>query len=226
MQNAFFSIPIFQAIISFSVFLVPNTLFGNYLADVQYRWKKYERGSLPTPVELFIIVWVQGLIWGSLKDAYKEGLVGFLLNLWNLADVMSYGSFMGWIGLRMISFLWVHKLQCDEVPDDKIWIPRDQWHSFDPMLLADGLFGAGMISSYLKLIHIFSINPYLGPLQVSLGKMIIDIAKFLVLYVLVLFSFGCGMNNLLWFYADLERQQCYSLPDGHADWEVGHLHCN
>ena len=88
------------------------------------------------------------------------------------------------------------------------------------MLLADGLFGAGMISSYLKLIHIFSINPHLGPLQVSLGKMMIDIAKFLVLYILVLFSFGCGMNNLLWYYADLERQQCYSLPDGGPDWEV------
>jgi hypothetical protein len=31
----------------------------------------------------------------------------------------------------------------------------------------EGMFGAGMISSYLKLVHIFSINPYLGPLQVS-----------------------------------------------------------
>ncbi len=82
------------------------------------------------------------------------------------------------------------------------------------------MFGAGMISSFLKLIHIFSINPYLGPLQVSLGKMIIDIAKWLILYVLVLFSFGCGLNQLLWYYADLEKQQCYSLPGGEADFEV------
>ena len=57
-----------------------------------------------------------------------------------------------------------------------------------------------MISSYLKLVHIFSINPYLGPLQVSLGKMIIDIFKWMVLYILVLFAFGCGLNQLLWYY--------------------------
>ena len=82
----------------FSGFLFPNTLVGEYLADVQFRWKKYERGSLPTPVELLIIVWVQGLIWATLKTAYKEGLLDFLLNMWNLADVMSYGAFMGWIG--------------------------------------------------------------------------------------------------------------------------------
>ena len=88
------------------------------------------------------------------------------------------------------------------------------------MLLADGLFGAGMITSFLKLINIFSINPYLGPLQVSLGKMIIDIAKFLVMYMLVLFSFGCGLNNLLWFYADLEKQNCHSLEGGLPDWDV------
>ena len=44
--------------------------------------------------------------------------------------------------------------------------PREQWHAYDPFLISEGLFGAGMISSYLKLVHIFSINPHLGPLQV------------------------------------------------------------
>jgi len=43
------------------------------------------------------------------------------------------------------------------------------------MLLSEGAFAAGMVFSYLKLVHIFSINPHLGPLQVSLGRMIIDI---------------------------------------------------
>ena len=50
--------------------------------------------------------------------------------------------------------------------------------------------------------------------------MIIDIGKWLVLYILVLFSFGCGLNQLLWYYAALEKQKCYSLPGGEADWEV------
>ena len=169
---------------------------------------------------MVIIVWVQGLIWKSLKEVFKVGLLDFLLNLWNLADIFSYGSFMGWIGLRVISFGWVWKLRFDGVPDEEIWTPKEQWHPFDPMILSEGLFGAGMISSYLKLVQIFSINPYLGPLQVSLGKMIIDICKFLVLYILVLFSFGCGLNQLLWYYADLEKQKCYSLEGGLPDWDV------
>ena len=46
--------------------------------------------------------------------------------------------------------------------------------------------------------------------------MAIDILKFLTLYLLVLFAFACGMNQLLWYYADLEYEKCYSLPGGHA----------
>lgn len=41
-------------------------------------------------------------------------------------------------------------------------------------------------------MYIFSVNPYLGPLQVSLSRMVLDIMKFFFLYVLVLFAFSCG----------------------------------
>lgn len=53
--------------------------------------------------------------------------------------------------------------------------------------------------SFMKLVNIFSINPHLGPLQISLGRMIIDIIKFFFIYTLVLFSFGCGKNeSIIW----------------------------
>lgn len=50
-------------------------------------------------------------------------------------------------------------------------------------------------SSSLKLVYIFSVNPHLGPLQVSLSRMVTDIMKFFFLYVLVLFAFSCGNAN-------------------------------
>ena len=64
--------------------------------------------------------------------------------------------------------------------------PRRIWLDIyikDPFLISEGLFGAGMISSNLKLVHIFAINPHLGPLQVCIyltsflpvdGKMLSD----------------------------------------------------
>jgi hypothetical protein len=87
-------------------------------------------------------------------------------------------------------------------------LSRESWDAFDPILLAEGLFAAANIFSSLKLVYIFSVNPHLGPLQISLGRMVIDILKFFSVYTLVCFAFACGMNQLLWYYADMERQVC------------------
>lgn len=98
------------------------------------------------------------------------------------------------------------------------YVPREKWDDYDPQLIAEGLLAAANVFSALKLVHLFSINPHLGPLQISLGRMVIDIVKFFFIYSLVLFAFACGLNQLLWYFADLEKGKCYSLPDGSADW--------
>lgn len=99
------------------------------------------------------------------------------------------------------------------------YIPRELWDDFDPQLIAEGLFAAANIFSAIKLVHLFSINPHLGPLQISLGRMVIDIVKFFCIYSLVLLAFACGLNQLLWYFADLEHKKCYNKPNGMADWE-------
>ena len=52
----------------------------------------------------------------------------------------------------------------------------------------------------LRLIYLFTANSHLGPLQISLGRMVEDIMKFLCIMVLVIMSFGAGMNQLYWVY--------------------------
>lgn len=103
------------------------------------------------------------------------------------------------------------------------FIPREHWDDFDPQLIvrntknafglllmkkniefqAEGLFAAANVFSALKLIHLFSINPHLGPLQISLGRMVIDIVKFLIIYTLVLFAFACGEYTHILFLTQL-----------------------
>jgi len=205
-----------HVMISLICYLIPGT---EWLAQIQADWIKYERGSLPHFVEMLIILWVQGFAWSAVKTFYSLGLLDYIKNVWNLADVFIIGSFMTWIGLRALAFLIVLKEQWDGVPPEQIWIPKEEWHVFEPQLLAEAMFGAGMVSAYLKVVHILSINPHMGPLQIALGKMVIDILKWMFLYMLVVFAFGCGMNQLLWYYADLEYQACYSLPGGEPDYE-------
>lgn len=77
--------------------------------------------------------------------------------------------------------------------------------------MSEGLFAAANIFSSLKLVYIFSINPHLGPLQISLGRMMTDILKYFFFHSLVLFAYTAGVNQLMWYYAEMRWEECKAL---------------
>lgn len=175
------------------------------------------RGNGPTPLELLLVLYVIGFIWEEIQEMLQEGIKKYLKNMWNFIDFSQNSLYCMVILLRIIAYVQ----QRNEIQRDSsaAYIAREHWDDFDPQLIAEGLFAAAAVFSALKLVHLFSINPHLGPLQISLGRMVIDIVKFFFIYSLVLFSFACGLNQLLWYFANLENQKCYSLPGGIADWD-------
>ncbi|XP_075982195.1 transient receptor potential isoform X2 [Anticarsia gemmatalis] len=187
-----------------------------WLQDLVDYWKERERGSLPSIIEFSVIIYIASLIWAEIRSLWTGGITEYISDLWNIVDFITNAFYIAWISLRFSSWYIVQR---DYNSGMDPWYPREKWDSYDPMLLSEGAFAAGMIFSFLKLVHIFSINPYLGPLQVSLGRMILDILKFFFVYMLVLFAFGCGLNQLMWYYAELEKNKCYHLPNGFPDFD-------
>ncbi|XP_044594213.1 transient receptor potential protein [Cotesia glomerata] len=190
-------------------------LFGTaWMREILAGWKKHERGSIPGFVESGVIIYIISLVTAEIRSLWADGLLEYVSDLWNIVDFIQNTFYVVWIMLRATAWFVVQR---EYWSGEDPWYPRDQWDAFDPMLLSEGAFAAGMIFSFLKLVHIFSVNPHLGPLQISLGRMIIDIIKFFFIYTLVLFAFGCGMNQLMWYYADLEKAKCYhrnpDIPD-------------
>ncbi|VVD01668.1 unnamed protein product, partial [Leptidea sinapis] len=176
-----------------------KTFVGQCIQELVEYWKAHERGSLPGLIEFCVIVYIASLIWGEIRSLWSGGLVEYISDLWNIVDFITNMFYISWIILRVslpnlcnLNFNIHQYFQRDYHSGKDPWYPRERWDSFDPMLLSEGAFAAGMIFSFLKLVHIFSINPHLGPLQVSLGRMILDILKFFFVYMLVLFAFGCG----------------------------------
>merc|ERR550534_464796 len=165
-----------------------------------------KRGAGPSPVESCILAWVAGLIWSEIKQLWDVGLKEYVSDMWNVVDFITNSLYVATIGLRLRAYYDVELETALGV--DTRSLPREKWDTWDPTLISEGLFAAANIFSSLKLVYIFSVNPYLGPLQVSLSRMILDIFKFCCLYLLVLFAFSCGMNQLLWYYADLEKKRC------------------
>ncbi|OAD57353.1 Transient-receptor-potential-like protein [Eufriesea mexicana] len=167
-----------------------------------------QRGAAPSILECIVILYVLGFIWQEMREAYVDGLKAYLRDMWNFIDFTRNFLYVATAVLRLAAYLQ----QRAEISQDPMaaLVPRETWSDFDPQLIAEGLFAAANVFSALKLIHLFSINPHLGPLQISLGRMVIDIVKFFFIYTLVLFAFACGLNQLLWYFAELERRKCYT----------------
>ncbi|XP_031341305.1 transient receptor potential-gamma protein isoform X1 [Photinus pyralis] len=161
-----------------------------------------KRGAKPSLVEWIILAWVCGLIWSEIKQLWDVGLEEYARDMWNVIDFITNSLYVATVALRVVSYYQVQRNPKSEM------IKREDWDAWDPMLISEGLFSAANIFSSLKLVYIFSVNPHLGPLQVSLSRMVMDIMKFFFLYVLVLFAFSCGLNQLLWYYADAEKLKC------------------
>ncbi|XP_055538332.1 transient-receptor-potential-like protein [Wyeomyia smithii] len=176
-----------------------------------------QRGNGPTYLECLLVFYVIGFIWEETQEIINEGLRSYLRNMWNFIDFSRNFLYCCVALLRLIAYIQ----QTSEISKDSstAYIAREHWDDFDPQLIAEGLFAGANIFSALKLVHLFSINPHLGPLQISLGRMVIDIVKFFFIYSLVLFAFACGLNQLLWYFADLEKSKCYSLQGGLPDWD-------
>uniref|UniRef100_A0A182YA85 Transient receptor ion channel domain-containing protein n=1 Tax=Anopheles stephensi TaxID=30069 RepID=A0A182YA85_ANOST len=176
-----------------------------------------QRGNGPTYLECLVVIYVMGFIWEETQEIFIEGIRSYLRNMWNFIDFSRNFLYCCVALLRIIAYIQ----QTSQISADPstAYIAREHWDDFDPQLIAEGLFAAANIFSALKLVHLFSINPHLGPLQISLGRMVIDIVKFFFIYSLVLFAFACGLNQLLWYFADLEKSKCYSLKGGLPDWD-------
>ncbi|KAG0431671.1 hypothetical protein HPB47_021570 [Ixodes persulcatus] len=174
-----------------------------------------KRGASPSIVEWMILAWVVGLIWNEMKQLWDLGLIQYISDMWNIIDFITNSLYVATVALRLIVYLQVRLLFLQK------------WNPWDPILISEGLFATANIFSSLKLVYIFSVNPHLGPLQISLGRMVIDIVKFFFVYTLVLFAFACGMNQLLWYYADNERQLCHKLSreSGGSSFKSDHGVC-
>ncbi|XP_076641504.1 transient receptor potential cation channel gamma [Halictus rubicundus] len=186
-----------------------ESVIGNWMGHdvVEHEPAPTKRGAAPTIVEWFILAWVSGLIWSEVKQLWDVGLEEYVNDMWNVIDFVTNSLYVATVALRVVAYYRVQK----EIEGQEAELQREQWDTWDPMLISEGLFSAANIFSSLKLVYIFSVNPHLGPLQVSLSRMVMDIMKFFFLYVLVLFAFSCGLNQLLWYYADMEKKRCPSV---------------
>lgn len=136
------------------------------------------------------------MVWSEVKQLWDEGFKKYIHQWWNWLDFIMVSLYVTTFTLRIVAYFLVRT--GDYGP---IRLTRTFWVSNEPMLISESLFAVANVFSFARIIYLFQTNPYLGPLQISLGCMLLDIAKFFFIFFLVLTSFAIGLAQLYWYYS-------------------------
>ncbi|KAJ8913569.1 hypothetical protein NQ315_017120 [Exocentrus adspersus] len=137
-------------------------------------------------LEPVIMVFVAGNVWNVVRMLILEGPTRFFRKLWNWHAVINNCLFI-------LTFLFWLASYFDAVHNDQVDLERKYWHQLDPLLIAEGCFAIATIMSFFRLIFFCRLNYYMGPLQISLGKMCADLAKYIIVFTIVILSFSAGL---------------------------------
>jgi hypothetical protein len=83
---------------------------------------------------------------------------------------------------------------------------RFEWRPNDPEIVSDVLFAVANVLSIARTTFLMPAFEVLGPLQISLGRMLGDITRFLVLFTLVCDMFNVACHSyFLYGYSFIHR---------------------
>lgn len=183
------------------------------------------RENRPTGLEITISVWILGQTWHEIKQLMTYGINDYFYSSTNTFNLCMNVLYLSSFGLKYHTMLVVsdylkligkdefwskvdhlnntNKEAQKEVYDVFYWLNSDRfyWQNLDPINLSEGLFAIANIFTFTRLCFYLSANQQLGPLQITLGKMINDILKFIVIFAIIFASFVFGLNNLYWYYS-------------------------
>nr|XP_006203454.1 short transient receptor potential channel 2-like isoform X3 [Vicugna pacos] len=155
------------------------------------------------------MVWVAGFLWFECKEVWIEGLRSYLLDWWNFLDMVILSLYLAAFTLRLLLAGLTH-MHCQDAPGGAAChyfttAERSEWRTEDPQFLAEVLFAITSMLSFTRLAYILPAHESLGTLQISIGRMIDDMIRFMFILMIILTAFLCGLNNIYVPYQETER---------------------
>ncbi|XP_042270350.1 short transient receptor potential channel 6 isoform X2 [Thunnus albacares] len=176
-----------------------------------------------TWMEILIISWVIGKICEECRDIWSQDIREYISEPWNLLDFSILAIFMTSFMARLMAFWHAYSAQCyvDKHYTDlsNMTLPfeiqyfqlaRIDWIPSDPQLISEGLYAVAVVLSFSRIAYILPANESFGPLQISLGRTVKDIFKFMVIFITVFVAFMVGMFNLYSYYLGAKHNDAFT----------------
>lgn len=131
-----------------------------------------------------MLAFVVGLFLQEAMEVSRQGFFNYISKWWNVVDTLTVFSFL----LAYIVWLsaWGYYGE---------WKPRKS-----VFIVADTIYASASVMAFFHLAHVFQVSSVLGPLQLSLYKMLKDVLKFLAIFLLLYIAFATGVAKIYSYY--------------------------
>ncbi|XP_078495627.1 short transient receptor potential channel 4-like [Ciona intestinalis] len=179
----------------FVVFLVTN--ISTKMENLEYL------GAPPTVWEWLILAWVLGKFYQEIQELNKRGLNDYFFDPWNQLDLWAIILFAVSYSFRIVDYVKYYQVPFQQRP------PRSEWDMFEWRLVAEGLIACAYVFVFLRLLGLTRVNRALGPLQISLARMVVDVIQFLCIFGFIMFAFALALAELYWFYGTAKGKEIF-----------------
>ena len=151
-----------------------------------------------------MLAFVVGLFLQEALEATRQGFLNYFSKWWNVVDTIIIFTFL--LSYTVWLSAWGYYRE---------WKPRKS-----AFIVADAIYASATVMAFFHLAHVFQINSVLGPLQLSLYKMLKDVLKFLVIFLLLYIAFVTGLAKIYTYYV-ASQIKLRELDDSH-DYNTSH----
>ncbi|CAK9293296.1 unnamed protein product [Gordionus sp. m RMFG-2023] len=163
-------------------------------------------------IHFLVILWVIGFLVNEVNQIYNEGPLNYLTDWWNYLDfnliVLYVAAYATLITIYFKTYNKINYMTVQEFLSDIEGRNGRRPESLEtPVAIFNVFFSFANVMSFMRMAYFLPASEQVGPLQISLGRMLDDIVKFGFIFVLVLTAFICAMTNLYGMYGKYSNEE-------------------
>ncbi|XP_066022250.1 short transient receptor potential channel 4-like [Pocillopora verrucosa] len=136
-------------------------------------------------IDYAVLVYFIGFLLQEIWEVCQQGFCIYISKWWNVVDAMTLFTLLAAYTVWLVTWLSVYKE----------WQPRK-----NAFIVADVLYASATVLAFFHLAHAFQVSSTLGPLQLSLYRMLKDVAKFLFIFLMLFIAFATGLIKIYSYY--------------------------
>ncbi|KHJ44808.1 transporter, cation channel family protein [Trichuris suis] len=159
----------------------------------KHDWRNLPADHLKLGLLIYAFLYALGSLSITLTELYRLGYGAFVSSWWRCYDFFQAILFVAFFNGFVINFLAPSQVA-------QLEINKQVWPAEHSETVLEMMFAFILVCSVFRLFYFLQLNPYIGPLMVTISRSVTCLIRYLVIYFVCIMAFAIGLNFLYEHY--------------------------